>query len=54
MLKKFSLRSKIFISMILLVVIASILIAGVTLYQYREQSKDYQKKTGAERTADTS
>lgn len=29
--------------MILLVVIASILIAGVTIYQYREQSKDYHK-----------
>ncbi|MDB2607193.1 two-component sensor histidine kinase, partial [Zobellia sp.] len=27
--------------MILLVVVASILIAGVTVYQYREQSKDY-------------
>ncbi|NAS31772.1 GHKL domain-containing protein [Flavobacteriaceae bacterium R38] len=30
--------------MILLVVIASILIAGVTIYQYREQSKDYHEK----------
>ncbi|MEM8999054.1 MAG: HAMP domain-containing sensor histidine kinase [Bacteroidota bacterium] len=29
--------------MILLVVIASILIAGVTIYQYREQSKDYHQ-----------
>lgn len=29
--------------MILLVVIASILIAGVTVYQYREQSKDYHE-----------
>ncbi|WP_340201677.1 sensor histidine kinase [Ascidiimonas sp. W6] len=29
--------------MILLVVIASILIAGVTIYQYREQSKDYHR-----------
>ncbi|WP_340076383.1 sensor histidine kinase [Leptobacterium sp. I13] len=29
--------------MILLVVVASILIAGVTIYQYREQSKDYHK-----------
>ncbi len=29
--------------MILLVVIASVLIAGVTLYQYREQSKDYHR-----------
>ena len=30
--------------MILLVVIASVLIAGVTIYQYREQSKDYHEK----------
>ncbi|MDC6350439.1 ATP-binding protein [Zeaxanthinibacter sp. PT1] len=29
--------------MILLVVMASVLIAGVTLYQYREQSKDYHR-----------
>ncbi|MGD1944922.1 MAG: PAS domain-containing sensor histidine kinase [Croceivirga sp.] len=29
--------------MILLVVIASVLIAGVTIYQYREQSKDYHE-----------
>ena len=29
--------------MILLVLIASVLIAGVTIYQYREQSKDYHK-----------
>ena len=41
MLKKLSLRSRIFISMILLVLIASVLIAGVTIYQSREQSKDY-------------
>ncbi len=38
---KLSLRSRIFLSMILLVVIASILIAGVTVYQYKEQSEDY-------------
>lgn len=41
MFKKLSLRSRIFISMILLVLIASVLIAGVTIYQSREQSKDY-------------
>ncbi|XLS31047.1 sensor histidine kinase [Flavobacteriaceae bacterium M23B6Z8] len=29
--------------MILLVVIASVLIAGVTIYQYKEQSKDYHR-----------
>lgn len=39
--KKLSLRSRIFIYMILLVVVASILIALVTLYQYNQQSKDY-------------
>lgn len=43
MFKKLSLRSRIFISMILLVLIASILIAGVTIYQYREQSRDYHQ-----------
>ncbi|MDC6366340.1 MULTISPECIES: sensor histidine kinase [Flavobacteriaceae] len=30
--------------MILLVVMASILIAGITIYQYREQAKDYHEK----------
>ena len=39
--KKLSLRSRIFATMILLVLIASILIAGITVYQYREQTKDY-------------
>ena len=29
--------------MILLVLIASVLIAGVTIYQYGEQSKDYHE-----------
>jgi len=29
--------------MILLVLIASVLIAGITIYQYREQSKDYHQ-----------
>lgn len=43
MLKKLSLRSRIFVTMILLVLIASILIAGVTIYQYREQSNDYHQ-----------
>jgi signal transduction histidine kinase len=38
---KLSLRSRIFIYMILLVLVASILIAAVTIYQYHEQSKDY-------------
>jgi len=39
--RKLSLRSRIFIYMILLVVVASVLIAVVTIYQYNEQSKDY-------------
>lgn len=38
---KLSLRSRIFVYMILLVVVASVLIAAVTIYQYSEQSKDY-------------
>lgn len=42
--KRLSLRSRIFLYMILLVVVASILIAAVTLYQYNEQSKDYNEQ----------
>ncbi|MGJ8665452.1 MAG: ATP-binding protein [Patiriisocius sp.] len=38
-----SLRSRIFLSMLLLVVIASILIAVVTVYQYREEAEDYHR-----------
>ncbi len=44
MLGKLSLRVRIFLTMIFLVVAASVLIAGVTIYQYREQSHDYHKK----------
>lgn len=43
MFKKISLRFRIFISMILLVVIASVLIVAVAIYQYGEQSKDYHE-----------
>ena len=39
--KNISLRIRIFLSMILLVLLASILILVVTLYQYEEQTKDY-------------
>ncbi len=39
--KNMSLRSRIFISMILLVLVASVLIAGVTIHQYGEQSRNY-------------
>ena len=42
-LKKFSLRTRIFVAMILIVVIASILIALITIYQYQEQSNDYHE-----------
>ena len=41
--RKLSLRVRIFLAMILLVLIASILIAIVTIYQYREEAKDYHK-----------
>ena len=40
-LNNISLRIRIFLSMILLVLLASILIATVTIYQYDEQTKDY-------------
>ncbi|MEC3906383.1 ATP-binding protein [Tamlana sp. 2201CG12-4] len=42
-LKKLSLRTRIFLVMILLVLLASILISAVAIYQYREQSQDYHK-----------
>lgn len=38
-----SLRFRIFLSMLLLVVTASILIAVVTIYQYREEAEDYHR-----------
>lgn len=43
-LLKFSLRTRIFLSMILLVLLASILIAGVTIYQYKEEAQDYHRE----------
>lgn len=43
-LKKLSLRVRIFIAMILLVFLASILIAWVTIYQYNEEAQDYHKR----------
>ena len=43
-LKKFSLRTRIFIAMIFLVIIASVLIAAITIYQYNEQAEDYHIK----------
>ena len=43
-LNKLSLRVRIFFAMIVLVLIASILIAGVTIYQYNEEARDYHKE----------
>lgn len=39
-----SLRNRIFFSMILLTIISSVLIAGVSIYQSREQARDYHNK----------
>ncbi|SDM13814.1 His Kinase A (phospho-acceptor) domain-containing protein [Kriegella aquimaris] len=43
LLRKLSLRYRIFFAMILLVVIAWILISAITVYQYREQLQDYHE-----------
>ena len=43
-MKKLSLRARIFIAMILLVFIASVLIAAVTIYQYNEEATDYHRE----------
>ncbi len=43
-LKKSSLRTRIFIAMIFLVVIASVLIAAITIYHYNEQAEDYHNR----------
>ena len=43
-LVKLSLRNRIFISMILLVLGASILIAGVTVFQYKHESETYHRE----------
>jgi len=43
-LKRFSLRTRIFMAMTLLVVFASVLVVVVTIYQYKEQSFDYHVK----------
>lgn len=42
--KKLSLRSRIFLTMISLVIVASVLIAGVTVIQYKEQAEDYHSE----------
>lgn len=43
-LSKLSLRNRIFISMILLVLGASILIAGITVYQYKREAEAYHRE----------
>ncbi|WP_452225559.1 ATP-binding protein [Lacinutrix chionoecetis] len=43
-LKKLSLRTRIFISMILLVLLSSALIAIVAIYQYNEETQDYHRE----------
>jgi signal transduction histidine kinase len=43
-LYKNSLRNRIFFSMILLTLIASILIAGMSIYQFSEQARDYHEE----------
>jgi len=40
-LKNLSLRSRIFIAMILLVLLASVLIGAVTIHQYNEEAREY-------------
>ena len=42
-IKQLSLRIRIFLSMILLILLASVLIAAVTIYQYKEQTDEYNK-----------
>lgn len=44
MTAQISLRGRIFTAMIFLVIVASLLIAGVTIYQYREQSNQYHEQ----------
>ncbi len=43
-LLKLSLRNRIFISMMLLVLGASILIAGITVFQYKQESENYHRE----------
>ncbi|AEH00972.1 PAS domain-containing sensor histidine kinase [Lacinutrix sp. 5H-3-7-4] len=43
-LKKLSLRTRIFIAMILLVLLSSILIGVVVIYQYNEETQDYHRE----------
>jgi len=42
-IKQLSLRIRIFIAMIVLVILASVLIAAVTIYQYKKQTEEYNQ-----------
>jgi len=42
-IKHLSLRIRIFLAMVLLILMASVLIAAVTIYQYKEQTKEYNQ-----------
>lgn len=42
-IRQLSLRIRIFLAMILLILLASVLIAAVTIYQYKEQTDEYNK-----------
>ncbi|SNR55271.1 sensor histidine kinase [Lutibacter flavus] len=42
-IKQLSLRNRIFLAMILLILLASVLIAAVTIYQYKEQTDEYNQ-----------
>ena len=52
-IKKPSLRTRIFLSMILLVLMASVLITGVAIYQYKEETKDYHTERLKRKEANT-
>ncbi|SOC79512.1 hypothetical protein SAMN06296241_1037 [Salinimicrobium sediminis] len=41
---KFSLRTRLFLSMIALVLLASILIGGITILQYKKEAQDYHRE----------
>ncbi|WP_029036288.1 sensor histidine kinase [Salinimicrobium xinjiangense] len=41
---KFSLRTRIFLSMILLVLLASVLIGGITVLQYKREAQEYHRE----------
>src|SRR5690606_41654351 len=43
-IKRLSLRMRIFVSMILLTLVASVLIVVLTVYQFRNQAKEYHEE----------